>query len=60
MLVVLKIKAKQKTEQVWDSVEHFLNYTQDRKAFKEYSDEHIMNSFFNIRQQKSNSRVYWK
>ena len=36
MLVVLKIKAKQKTEQVWDSVAHFLNYTQDRKAFKEY------------------------
>jgi|TARA_B100001094_G_C18156843_1_gene786949 hypothetical protein len=37
MLVVLKIKAKQKPEQVWDSVTHFLNYTQDRKLFKEYN-----------------------
>jgi hypothetical protein len=36
MLVVLKIKAKQKPDQVWDKVTHFLNYTQDRKTFKEY------------------------
>ena len=36
MLIVLKIKAKQKPDQVWDSISHFLNYTQDRELFKKY------------------------
>lgn len=36
MLVVLKIKSKQKPDQIWDKHNHFIMNTQNRQIMKEY------------------------